>query len=88
MNATKNLYSGCGGGTEDVFIANEQAKLDAKMLRTLRKVRRTGFASKHTIEMLLVNRLAVLSPPRDHIAYNHYRLTDCGMAMLERLESK
>ncbi len=75
--------------TDVDFIAREQSKLDARLLRQLRKIARTGFVGpKWALETLLVNSLVAFGPPHGHLSYNHYRLTNQGLTKLTELEGR
>ena len=73
--------------TESEFIAAEQAKLDCRLVKQLRKVDKTGEIGRHTAETLLVNDLIQFAGPRPEInnPYNCYRLTERGQKLLGEL---
>ncbi len=72
--------------SEAEFIAREQEKGDAKLERQLRKINRVGFIGQDAGETLLINGLIELCGPSERNRYNHYRLTEKGIAELRRLQ--
>jgi hypothetical protein len=70
---------------EQEFIAQEQAKLDARLLRQLKAVAAHQIISRKVNETLWFNGLIELHGPSDTCKYNHYRLTATGRAELDRL---
>jgi hypothetical protein len=62
--------------------------ISTRLSRQLRKVDRTGWAGRETIETLLVNDLISFGSPRSEInhPYNCYRLTYKGRRVLEPIE--
>ena len=68
--------------TEAEFIKAEQAKLDARLRRQLRKVDKTGEIGHEASETLEINGLIQFGGPRVGNRYNCYRLTDQGHAIL------
>lgn len=68
--------------TEAAFVKAADAKLREKTKRALRKVAKTGWAGKDTLETLLVNGLVIFGGPSEVSKHNHYRLTEKGKTVL------
>lgn len=74
--------------SEQVFIAREQAKCNARLLRMLRLAANEPLVMSHnTVETLTVNGWLEFGGPSELCRYNHDRLTQSGRAMLLILEA-
>lgn len=67
---------------EAAFVKKESDKHAAKLKRALRKVAKTGWAGRETINTLLISGLVIFGGPSEVSKYNHYRLTAKGKAAL------
>ncbi len=70
------------------FVNAEHKKHDVTLQNQLRKVHKTGLASKVVDELLTINGLIEVSSPTAENRYNHLKLTATGKSTLAYLEAR